>query len=245
MIDFDARRVAVRLVLAVALFAGLWTAYAAATKQDGGTTVILIGRSPSELPSQPTISNCVRRFARRAIADGSKIELGMIARAPADMIMTTIPTALTFEERTNPITSRRRRDAINNKVEAAMKRIFAVREPRYSSDLLAATVGVEPILKSASRTSPRRLVVCGDLHQTGSGADFYRMRLTQQLGQELIATLEPHLADLAGVDVTFVPLSDHKARLPAWRERSIQYWWRYQWAPAAHARSAVLVSLGA
>lgn len=245
MIDGGILRTVVRVVLVLGLFAGGWAIYGLLTAQNGGTIVILLGRSPSEVPSKAAVAACVARHADEAIDDGATIELAMIARSPADMGRVTVTTALTFTQRTNPNEGNERRKDIAADVDNAVEQFFARPEPDYSSDVLAATVGLEPVLRAATKSPAPKLIICSDLHQTGSGTDFYRVRLTGAAAKKVLNKVRPELANLTGTDVVFVPIQDKKAALPAWRERSIQLWWRDHWAPAVGARSAKVLATAA
>ena len=90
------------LVGITVLIAVMTAAMAVTTRQRGGTTVVLVGLSPSESGLRKAVAECARDGARRAIDEGATLTVAPIASSPADMHRTPIATRMSLETRLTP-----------------------------------------------------------------------------------------------------------------------------------------------
>lgn len=221
------------LILAgIALLLGGIT-WATMVRQPKGTTVLLIGKSGSDHPE--AVAACVAAAVERIVKDGATVYIAPVGRS-STAFWRRVPTALRGAATTNPFEARKQRRAAHAAIARQLARLKREARPPGSSDSLAATASAGRLLALEPR--PKRLVVCADAHQVGSGVNVYSDRLDAEEARDSIRRIRPLLPDLRDVDVVIGAAGlDDEAELSPERAKSIERFWTKHWARAVRARS--------
>jgi hypothetical protein len=221
------------VVAVVLVLGGIMAAMAVATAQRGGTVVVLMGLSPSELPVGDLVDKCAMHEARQAIEDGADLIILPIGRSPAQLRTTAIHAGVDLWSRMNASGFAKKKKQLRAYAAARVRQVREGPEPDGASDVIAAASIAGNYLDEAKE--PRRLVVCGDAHQVGA-INLYETN--QASCSQLLKAAAADLSNLTRVNVVFAtPGADDPHHLPLPEEQSIERFWKQCWGPAVHPRS--------
>jgi hypothetical protein len=225
-------------LIAVLVIASLLTT----EHQKKGTTVLLVGLSPSERAAQPTIRACADAVVQRVVKDGDRLYVGPVGRAPS-AAWEKVDTALSGSATSNPLIAEQQRKRSTTKAEAAVGRVLSAVPAFGTSDQIAAGADAARLL--SHEHVPQTIVFCSDMHQVGATLNVYHESLDSakcQRVQAAIAASQP--SDLTDVRVIVGAAGlDGLARFSVARETAIQRFWVSCWAPAVHAASVTYDSV--
>jgi hypothetical protein len=211
-------------------------------KQAGGTTIVLVGRSRStDSYREALVTNATAVFTRAA-KQGEMLTIQAIGDPPP-RAGTPVDFRYDGPAKSNPEVAADQRKANIGTAHAQLIKVLEGAAPHHSNDVLSATGAAGDTLEHVHDDKPRYLVVLDDLHQIGSGVNFYDDRITKRYIRHHLHRLQEDLPDLTGVTVAFAGAGLDKVSEPFTRrrEQAIARFWK-AWGKRVHAKAVVIDS---
>lgn len=192
--------------------------------QHGGTTVMLVGLSRSELAANgATTLACARSTISWAAAQGSTLLMAPVAPPGSERWRLVSFALQTSAQRSNPFAAKHYRHAQVALAERELGELDAA--PVESLDLFSAATDASRLLNY--RHGPRTLVLCAATGQRSPELTLSRAYLAAHATQVALARLRPELEPMRLTRVVFGAVGDAAgAPQPLDQQAGLEAFWR-------------------